>query len=64
MRRLAFIIGPLLLLLGVFWTGRESTHGLSAFGEHWWCPVPLVLIVIGLIAITLTRTIRDTTRVE
>jgi len=37
-----------LVLLGAFWTGRESSHGLTALWEHWWCPIPLVLIVLGL----------------
>jgi hypothetical protein len=33
------------LLLGVFWAGRESAHGLTALWEHWWCPIPLTLLV-------------------
>ena len=37
-----------LLLLGVFWAGRESTHGFQAFWEHWWCPIPIALVVLGL----------------
>jgi hypothetical protein len=37
-----------LLLVGIFWSGRESTHGFGAFWEHWWCPIPLVAIVVGL----------------
>jgi hypothetical protein len=43
------------LLLGVFWAERESAHGLAAFGEHWWCPIPLALIVLGLAAVLMTR---------
>lgn len=27
--------------------GRERSHGLGAFSEHWWCPIPLVLIALG-----------------
>jgi hypothetical protein len=46
-RRFAQVAGLILVLLGVFWAGRESTHGLGAFSEHWWCPIPLVLIVLG-----------------
>jgi len=32
---------------GVFWVGRESAHGLTAFWHHWWCPLPLVLVAAG-----------------
>ena len=49
------MVGALLLLLGVFWAGRESTHGMTAFWEHWWCPIPLALIVLGLAAVLVTR---------
>jgi hypothetical protein len=48
MRRIGLSIGVLLFVLGVFWSGRESSHGISSFGEHWWCPIPLVAIVLGL----------------
>ena len=48
MRRVSQIAGAVVLLLGVFWAGRESSHGLGAFWEHWWCPIPLALIVVGL----------------
>jgi len=44
MRRAGQLVGALLLLLGIFWAGRESSHGLSAFWEHWWCPMPLIEI--------------------
>jgi len=54
-RRAGRIAGVLLLLLGLFWTGRESTHGLSAFWEHWWCPLPVAFILVGLIGFVLTR---------
>jgi len=47
-------IGSVLLLLGVFWGGRESDHGWSAFWEHWWCPLPLVMVVGG-VAVLLVR---------
>jgi hypothetical protein len=46
--RLVLSTGALLMLLGVFWAGRESTHGLNAFAEHWWCPTPLAMIAVGL----------------
>ena len=55
MRRTWQVIGALVLLLGVFWTGRESGHGLTALWEHWWCPIPLVLILLGLAALLASR---------
>ena len=55
MRRISQVVGAILLLAGVFWAGRESSHGLAAFGEHWWCPIPLVLIVLGLAAVFVAR---------
>jgi hypothetical protein len=51
MRRVGQVGGAIFLLLGVFWAGRVSSHGLTAFWEHWWCPIPLVLIVLGLAAV-------------
>ena len=30
MRRISLVVGALFLLVGVFWAGRESTHGLGA----------------------------------
>jgi len=48
--RIGLPIGAVLVALGIFWAGRESTHGLSAFYEHWWCPVPLAMIVVGFVA--------------
>ena len=55
MRRIGQFVGALFLLLGVFWAGRESGHGLTAFWEHWWCPIPLVLILLGLAAVLVAR---------
>lgn len=49
------VVGGLFLVLGIFWTGRESTHGLSAFWEHWWCPIPLVLMLLGIAALIATN---------
>jgi hypothetical protein len=51
MRRIGQAVGALFLLLGIFWAGRVSSHGLAAFGDHWWCPIPLVMIVLGLAAV-------------
>lgn len=51
MSRLGLSLGSVLMVLGIFWAGRESTHGLSAFYEHWWCPIPLALIVLGSIVV-------------
>lgn len=55
MRMVGQVAGAVLLLLGVFWAGRESSHGLTAFWDHWWCPIPLVLIVLGLAAVLVAR---------
>ncbi len=51
-RRAGQVGGGLALALGLFWAGRVSTHGLGAYWEHWWCPIPLALILLGLIAVT------------
>jgi hypothetical protein len=48
MRRIGYTVGTLLVLVGIFWSGRESTHGFAALWEHWWCPLPVVAIVVGL----------------
>jgi len=55
MRRVSRVAGAILLLLSVFWAGRESSHGRTAFWEHWWCPIPLALIVLGLTAVFVAR---------
>jgi hypothetical protein len=52
------VLGGLFLVLGMFWAGRESDHGLAAFWEHWWCPVPLVIIVLGIAAVLAARPFR------
>ncbi len=54
-RRVVQVVGGLFLVLGIFWAGRESTHGLAAFWEHWWCPIPLALTLLGLAAVITTR---------
>jgi hypothetical protein len=51
MRRIAQAIAAIVVVLGVFWAGRESSHGLGAFSDHWWCPIPLVMVVLGLLAL-------------
>jgi len=55
MRRTWQIIGTIVLLLGIFWTGRVSSHGLTAFWDHWWCPIPLALVLLGLAALLFSR---------
>ena len=55
MRRTGQVAGAVVLLLGVFWAGRETAHGLGAFWDHWWCPIPLALILLGLAALLVTR---------
>lgn len=47
-RRIGSLIGAILVLIGMFWAGRESSHGFGALWEHWWCPIPIVAIVVGL----------------
>jgi hypothetical protein len=48
---MAQVIAAVFVVLGVFWAGRESDHGLAAFWEHWWCPIPLAAIVLGVTAL-------------
>jgi len=55
MRRIAQVVGTVFLLLGLFWAGRESTHGVTAFWEHWWCPIPIAFTLLGLVAVVVTR---------
>ena len=54
-RRTARVVALLVLLLGVFWAGRESTHGITAFWEHWWCPIPIALAFLGAIGLLVRR---------
>jgi hypothetical protein len=55
MRRVWQAIGLVLVIVGVFWVGRESSHGLGALWEHWWCPAPLVLVLVGVLSVVATR---------
>ncbi|MGO9659791.1 MAG: hypothetical protein ACLQVK_17975 [Acidimicrobiales bacterium] len=55
MRRFGKMVGAVLVLLGVFWSGRESSHGLTALWEHWWCPLPLALVVVGAAVVVTAR---------
>ncbi len=56
LRRIGFVAGVVLIVLGVFWTGRESSHGtLSVFWEHWWCPLPLAIVVLGVASVVAAR---------
>jgi hypothetical protein len=47
-RRVGLVLGAAFLLLGVVGTSFEGSHGLRAFWEHWWCPTPLVVLVLGV----------------
>lgn len=47
-RRIGSLIAGILVLVGMFWAGRESSHGFGALWEHWWCPIPIVAIMVGL----------------
>lgn len=58
MRQAGLAAGVFAVLAGIFWAGRESTHGLAAFWEHWWCPIPLALILVGVAAVIAVRRIR------
>jgi hypothetical protein len=51
MKRVGQVAAGLLVLLGLFWAGRESDHGFGAFWEHWWCPIPLAAIIVGLVSL-------------
>jgi hypothetical protein len=55
MRQVGQVVSAVVLFLGIFWAGRESTHGLAAFWEHWWCPLPLVFVLLGLVAVIVIR---------
>jgi hypothetical protein len=55
MRRARLVLGSVFVVLGVFWAGRESSHGLTAFWEHWWCPIPFVLVVLGVVGVIAAR---------
>lgn len=55
MRLSVRVVALALAVAGVFWTGRESSHGLHALWEHWWCPLPLVGIAVGLALVLLMR---------
>jgi hypothetical protein len=46
-KRVGLVLGAGFLLLGVFGAGFEGSHGIGAFWEHWWCPTPLAVIVLG-----------------
>jgi hypothetical protein len=49
MRRIGYAVETFLVLVGIFWSGRESAHGFGALWEHWWCPLPVAAIVVGLV---------------
>lgn len=51
-------LGVVLGVLGLFWTGRESSHGFGAFWEHWWCPLPLAAILLGVLLTAAGRYVR------
>jgi len=47
-KRFSLLLSAVFVILGVFWTGRESTHGIGAFSEHRWCVIVLAMIWIGM----------------
>lgn len=60
MTRVGRVLGVVLIILGLFWAGRETGHGLTALWEHWWCPLPVVAILIGAMALLAERLARST----
>jgi hypothetical protein len=46
-KRVGLMLGAAFVLLGVFGVGLESGNGIAALWEHWWCPTPLAVIVLG-----------------
>lgn len=49
------VVRRVLILVGLFWSGRESPHGFSAFWDHWWCALPLAAILVGAVGVLGTR---------
>ena len=59
MTRVSRVLGVVFIVLGLFWAGRESGHGLTAFWEHWWCPTPLVVIILGIASVITAYRVND-----
>jgi hypothetical protein len=49
------VLGAALVVLGVLGAGYESSHGLRALWEHWWCATPLVVIALGIASVMAAR---------
>jgi hypothetical protein len=47
-KRIGLVLGAGFVLVGIFGAWFEGSHGLGAFWEQWWCPTPLVVIVLGV----------------
>jgi hypothetical protein len=45
------VLGVVLIVLGVLGAAFEGSHGLAALWEHWWCLLPLALIVLGVTSV-------------
>ena len=45
------MLGGALVLLGVLGTGFETSHGVGALYEHWWCTTPMVVIGLGIASV-------------
>jgi hypothetical protein len=54
-RRTGQVAGGLFLVWASSGPAGKSTHGLTAFWEHWWCPIPLALTLLGLVIVITTR---------
>jgi hypothetical protein len=60
MRRVGLVLGAALVLLGVFGTAFESSHGLGALWEHWWCTTPLIVIALGIGSVVTAHRVTST----
>ena len=58
--RVGRVLGTVLIVVGLFWAGRETGHGITALWEHWSCPLPLVAILLGATALLAERLARST----
>jgi len=58
-KRGGLVLGGVLVLLGVYGAGLESGHGLAALWDHWWCPTPLVVIVLGIASVITAYRLND-----
>ena len=58
-RRIGLLLGAALVLLGVLGAGFETSRGLGALWEHWWCTTPLVVIALGIASVVTAQRMRS-----